>query len=111
MAPDSAPSRNAHFDADSHLNTLYLPNVFNYVTERSLFDAGDQCRGSNARRTAVLAKLDQLKSQIEIVREHQRKGGETIIQMLLAVISLLQIKGVIAEIFGWEENHAGYGSR
>lgn len=97
----------AHFDADSHLNALYLPNVFNYVTERSLFDAGDLCRGSNARRTAVLAKLDQLKNQIEIVREHQRKGGETIIQMLLAVISLLQVKSVIAEILGGEENHTG----
>lgn len=97
----------AHFDADSHLSALYLPNVFNYVTERSLFDAGELCRGSNARRSAVLAKLDQLKNQIEIVREHQRKGGETIIQMLLAVISLLQVKGVIAEAFGWEPNHTG----
>ena len=95
----------AYFDADMHLNALYLPNVFNYVTERSLFDAGSECRASNARRSAVQAKLDQLKSQIDIAREHQRKGGETIIQMLLAIISLLQVKSVIAEMFGWEQNH------
>lgn len=96
----------AYFDADLHLNALYLPNVFNYVTERSLFDAGGECRGSNARRSAVQAKLDQLKSQIDITREHERKGGETIIQLLLAAISVLQIKSVIAELSGWEQNGA-----
>lgn len=105
--PGLGSLEDAWFDADTHLNALYLPNVFNYVTERSLFDAGSECRGSNARRSAVQAKLDQLKSQIDIAREHQRKGGETVIQMLLAVISLLQVKSVIAEIFGWEQNHTG----
>ncbi|MGK2942041.1 MAG: hypothetical protein ACSLFJ_10225 [Immundisolibacter sp.] len=97
----------AYFNADRHLNTLYLPNVFNYVTERSLFEAGSECRGSTARRSAVLAKLNHLKSQIDIVREHQHKGGEMIIQLLLAVISLLQIKNVIDEILGGEDLNSG----
>ena len=66
--------------------------------------SGEEAR-RRIRRSAVQAKLDQLKSQIDIAREHQRKGGETIIQMLLAVISLLQVKSVIAEMFGWEQNH------
>lgn len=97
----------AYIDADTHLNTLYLPNVFNYVTERTLFEAGCECRGSNAKRQAVLAKLDQLKGHIDIVRERERNRGQVIIQVLLAVISLLQIKGVIAEMFGWQEQYPG----
>lgn len=96
-----------HLGADRRLNTLYLPNVFNYITERSLFEAGGECRGSNARRSAVLAKLEQLKGNIEIVRERERSRGQVIIQVLLAIISLLQIKGVIAEIFGWQEQNPG----
>ena len=97
----------AHSKADRRLNTLYLPNVFNYVTERSLVEAGSECRGSNARRSAVLAKLDLLKGEIDIVRERERNRGQVIIQVLLAVISLLQIKGVIAEMFGWQEQNPG----
>lgn len=95
----------AYIDADLHLNTLHLPNVFNYVTERTLFDAGRECRGSNARRSAVLAKLDQLKGHIDIVRERERNRGQVIIQVLLAVISLLQIKGVIADLLDWNKQN------
>ena len=94
-----------HLEADRRLNTLHLPNVFNYVTERSLFTAGSECRGSNAKRNAVLAKLDQLKGSIDIVRESERNRGQIVIQLLLAVISLLQLKSVIAELFGWQERN------
>lgn len=97
----------AYIDADRHLNALYLPNVFNYVTERTLFDCGQECRGSNARRNAVLAKLEQLKGHIDIVRERERNRGQVVIQVLLAVISLLQIKGVIAEMFDWRQQQLG----
>ncbi|HEY9197783.1 MAG TPA: hypothetical protein VIR60_00365, partial [Gammaproteobacteria bacterium] len=107
--PDAklAALESAHIDADRHLNTLYLPNVFNYITERSLFEAGGECRGSNARRSAVLAKLDQLKGHIDIVRERERNRGQVVIQVLLAVISVLQIKGIIAEIFDWQKQNPG----
>ena len=91
----------AHLDADSMLNTLYLPNVFNYVTERSLFEQGSEARGSNNKRNAVLAKLDQLKDGIGIVREHERNRGQIVIQLLLGLISLLQIKSVVHDIFEW----------
>lgn len=97
----------AYIDADRHLNTLYLPNVFNYVTERSLFEAGSECRGSNAKRNAVLAKLDQLKEHIDIVRERERNRGQVVIQILLAIISVLQLKGIIAEMFDWEQQNPG----
>lgn len=91
----------AHLEADSKLNTLYLPNVFNYVTERSLFELGSEARGSNNKRNAVLAKLGQLKDGIEIVREHERNRGQIVIQFLLGLISLLQIKSVVHDIFEW----------
>jgi hypothetical protein len=92
----------AYLDADTHLNTLHLPNVFNYVTERSLFDVGVKLRGSNAKRHAVLAKLNQLKDHIDIIRERDRNRGQLIIQVMLGVISLLEIKGVIADMFGFQ---------
>lgn len=94
-----------HIEADRQLHTLYLPNVFNYITERSLFDAGGESRGSNARRSAVLAKLGQLKDQIDIVRERERNRGQVIIQVLLAVISVLQLKGIITDIFDWKRQN------
>jgi hypothetical protein len=91
----------AHLEADSKLNTLYLPNIFNYITERSLFEQGSVARGSDSRRDAVLAKLDQLKDGIGIVREHERNRGQIVIQSLLGLISLLQIKSVVHDIFEW----------
>ena len=95
----------AYIDADRHLNTLYLPNVFNYITERSLIEAGSECRGSNAKRSAVLAKLDQLKEHLDIVREHDRNRGQVVIQILLAIISVLQLKGIIADMINWERQN------
>lgn len=91
----------AHLEADSKLNTLHLPNIFNYITERSLFEQGSVARGSDSRRNAVLAKLDQLKDGIGIVREHERNRGQIVIQSLLGLISLLQIKSVVHDIFEW----------
>jgi hypothetical protein len=89
----------AYLEADSKLNTLYLPNIFNYVTERSLFAQGSEARGSNDKRKAVLAKLDQLKDNIGITREQEHNSGQFVVQLLLGLISLLQIKSVFVDIF------------
>jgi hypothetical protein len=92
----------AYIDAERCLNTLFLPNVFNYVTERTLFESGAESRGSNARRIAVLGKLSELKGHVEVVREHEHSRGQVFIQILLAVISALQLYGLIADVSGWK---------
>ena len=92
----------AHLHADQKLHALYLPNVFNYITERTLFERGGECRGSNDKRSAVVAKLEQLKGNIDIVREHERNRGQIVIQLLLGLISVLQLKSIVQDMFEWE---------
>lgn len=97
----------AHVLAERKLHALYLPNVFNYVTERVLFTRGSECRGSDDKRSAVLAKLEQLKGNIEIVREQERNRGQLAIQLLLGLISVLQLKSIVQDMFESEQQHPG----
>lgn len=81
--------------ADRALHRLTLPNVFQYVTERTYFERGWQSRGNVDRRDAVRAKLNELSAHIHALSEYRRDMAQRITQALLAVIAVLQIKEIV----------------
>ncbi len=90
----------AHAEADDCLNGLFLPNVFNYRSERLLFARGAEERGSEDRRTAAVARLGQLDARISNAWDERRDGGQMCIAVLLAVISVFQLQGTVFELLG-----------
>jgi hypothetical protein len=96
----------AHARADLLLNRFYLPSVFNYRSERVLFLRGAEERGSDERRAAAAAKLAELDSRMSRQWEDRRDRGQMYIGVLLAVISVLQLKDMIFGLVGSEASDA-----
>ncbi len=84
--------------AERNLNRLYLQNVFNYLTERTLFERGSEGRGSADKLAATRNKLAELEARINTQWEKRRDLGQLAITVLLALLSLLQIKDVYFDI-------------
>lgn len=76
---------------------FYLPNIFNYVTERELFSKGAAGRGLLDQREATEAKLVELRAVIESRWNIRRENGQMTIAMMLALVSFAEIKGTVFE--------------
>jgi hypothetical protein len=83
--------------AEESLRRDMLPNVFNYVTERRLFAKGWESRGAEDRRHRAARRLDELRSVIESRWVRRRENGQTAVTALLALISVLQLQGIVEE--------------
>jgi len=86
--------------ADRNLNGLYLPNVFNYDSERALFEQGAATSGSADKYSATAAKLRELGGLITAQWEARRDRGQMAIAALLAMFSVFQAKDVVFSIAG-----------
>jgi GNAT superfamily N-acetyltransferase len=78
--------------AERNLNRIYLQNVFNYVTERTLFERGSEGRGSVDKLASTRNKLSELEARVKAQWEKQRDRGQMAITILLALLSLMQVK-------------------
>jgi hypothetical protein len=85
---------------ERNLNGLYLPNVFNYITERTLYERGLQCRGLLDKLVATRNRLAEINSLLETERENRRNRGQALITLWLAILSILQAKDVYLNLFG-----------
>lgn len=73
--------------ATRNLGELQLPNVFNYLTERTLFDKGMETRGSLDKREAVEAKRLDTKEQIELLWKLRAERGQIWLAAILAAFT------------------------
>ncbi len=71
----------------------YLPNIFNYVTERELYSKGVEGRGLMDRLKSTQNKLEELRHRNESIWNFRRENGQRFIGMLLALVSMFEIKG------------------
>ena len=74
-------------EASRNLGELQLPNVFNYVTERTLFEKGMETRGFLDKRKAVEAKRIDTKEQIELLWKLRAEGSQIWVAALLAAFT------------------------
>lgn len=81
-----------------NLDRFYLPNVFNYVTERTLFARGAEGRGTNERLAAARAKLAELDGQLESAWEQRHDRGQMRIAALLAVFTVAGLHDALFEM-------------
>jgi GNAT superfamily N-acetyltransferase len=89
--------------ADMQLRYYHLPNIFNYRTERTLFERGAQDRGSRDRRTDVLEKLDELKERTKARWLRRQDLGRIIIASVLALFTGLQTRELFIKVMGMSE--------
>jgi hypothetical protein len=80
------------------LDRLYLPNVFNYVTERTLFTQGAEGRGTNERLIAARARLQELDGQVKAAWERRHDRGQMRIAAILAVFTVFGLRDVLFDI-------------
>jgi hypothetical protein len=73
--------------ATRSLGELQLPNIFNYVTERTLFDKGMEMRGSLDKRKAVEAKRVDTKEQIELLWKLRNEWSQIWVAAILAAFT------------------------
>jgi len=80
--------------ADKHMKSDYLPNVFNYVTERTLYERGTVIRGVTDMRTLVAGKLEDFREQIGEVQKERQEFRQNLIASILAITLIGQLNGV-----------------
>jgi len=85
--------------ASAYLSEWQLQNVFNYVTERTLFEKGMKARGVVDKREAIIARLKDAKEQVESIWKFRAEWGQTLIAAILAAISVNSAKQLLAPIY------------
>lgn len=86
--------------ADRNLHSLLVPNVFNYLTERTIRDDGSVVRGDEDRRMATVGMLRELTSLVDERWERRRETGNLVLSALLLVLTMLQVREPIVEYLG-----------
>lgn len=89
---------NARQRMERNLNRFYLPNIFNYITEKTLFASGSEGRGTNERLIATRAKLNELDGQIKSAWAQRHHRGQMRIAALMAVFTVLGLRDVLYEL-------------
>ncbi|SCY32473.1 hypothetical protein SAMN05216420_104249 [Nitrosospira sp. Nl5] len=85
-------------EADRYLHSLYLPMIFNYPTEQALFNKGNENRGSTEKYKIMQFKLRELHIQIESLRQTTRSLGQSLLSVILALITALHVFDYLAII-------------
>lgn len=83
---------------ERNLNRFYLPNVFNYITEKTLFARGSEERGTNERLAAIRAKLQEVDSQVKVAWERRHDHRQKHISALLSVFTVIGLRNVLFDI-------------
>jgi hypothetical protein len=89
--------------ADMNLRYYHLPNIFNYKTERTLFERGSADRGSQDRRDDVVEKLDELNERVSAFWLRRQDLGQIFVAGLLAVFTGLQTRELFIKVFDVKE--------
>ncbi len=73
------------------LSQFLVPNVFNYIDERSLYETGLKARGLHKREEAVRERLDELTSKLNARHERLRSFVGTALALILLVFTLSDV--------------------
>ena len=71
--------------------TLYLPNIFNYPTEKTIYERAFELRGSAQKRQMNLDRMRELERTLEEAYERRRSGHDVVVQVLLLVLAVAQV--------------------
>jgi hypothetical protein len=80
---------------------VVLDNPFFYPTERRLYGAALEARGTTARREKAEEELRELKTRLQLAREAERARFEAVVTGLLGAISVVSIDAVVIDFVLW----------
>jgi hypothetical protein len=70
---------------------MYVPNLFNYVTEKTLYDRAFEIRGSEEIRRLNLVRMRELEQRLTQAYERRRSWSDAVVQILLLLLTLTQV--------------------
>lgn len=70
---------------------MNVPNVFNYATERTLYDRAFEIRGSAEKFRRTVRRAEELDVVLEKAYEHRRRRHDIAVQALLLLLALAQV--------------------
>jgi len=89
--------------ATRHLGEHQLPNVFNYVTERTLFEQGGVIRGSRDKHAAVEAMRLDVKEQIDLQWKLRGERGQIWLAAIGSALSVVPMRAVFHDVFQMDD--------
>jgi GNAT superfamily N-acetyltransferase len=92
--------QSAHDTIHRSLRRLWLPNVFNYKTERTLFGESLQNRGVADRFQSLERQMQEMQYRLETAWERRRGYGQAIIAAIVTLLAVFQIAEAIHQISG-----------
>jgi uncharacterized integral membrane protein len=88
-----------HATMNRNLRKTWLQNVFAYRTERTLFTQALTDRGAIDRYAALRQRAQEIETLIERRWNTRHNGAQIIISVLLAFLSVLQVRDALYDIF------------
>lgn len=79
------------------MRRMHVPNLFQYVTERTLFDSAFVIRGSGTKRDQVLDRMEALDGRLENAYEERRRRHDVVVQALLLLLTITQAFAVFVD--------------
>jgi GNAT superfamily N-acetyltransferase len=72
---------------DRHLQLEYLPNFFQYETERQIVDRGASHRGSNEKMESARRKLAEMSNRLRAMRASKETADDGVVSVLLGILT------------------------
>jgi GNAT superfamily N-acetyltransferase len=85
--------------AERDLRRLYVPNIFQYPTERGIYDVGHSHRGADDRKAQSLDKLADVRSSLEDERQFRLDEKLFIVQLVTALLGVHAVLQVTEFLF------------
>jgi hypothetical protein len=100
--------KSAHREAELRLTLQYLPNIFQYSTEKCLMDEGLKHRGSIQKYEITKNMLSELTNRLKNIRETGEEQSEFVLSILLAFLSGLSTQPIIFALTqSWRDKFIG----
>jgi hypothetical protein len=76
------------------MRSMYLPNIFNYATEKTIYERAFDIRGSGEKKRLNLERMAELDQQIEEAYEKRRNRHDVFVQALLLLLTVAQVVAI-----------------
>ncbi|HEX7071417.1 MAG TPA: hypothetical protein VF190_11450 [Rhodothermales bacterium] len=73
------------------LRRMHVPNLFQYVTEKTLYERAFEVRGSAQLHRLVRERVEELDRHLEKTYERRRRRHDVFVQALLLVLTVAQV--------------------
>lgn len=85
-------------ECSDKLYSQMIPNVFNYLTERTIFNEAQKSRGSLELQGTLRQRHGELKNTLEVLWAEDKAQDQLKLSIILMVISILQLQNLFMRL-------------